>query len=57
MTALSTGTERRPREVDLVNVAILLRRPMLVTGRPGTGKSTLAYGVAYELPEPLRPDP
>lgn len=37
------------REIDLVNVAILLRRPMLVTGRPGTGKSTLAYAVAHEL--------
>lgn len=36
-------------EADLVNLAILLRRPMLVTGRPGTGKSTLAYAVAHEL--------
>jgi MoxR-like ATPase len=26
-----------------------LRRPLLVTGKPGTGKSTLAYSVAYEL--------
>ncbi|MEU1969690.1 MoxR family ATPase [Micromonospora sediminicola] len=37
------------REVELVNVAIMLRRPLLVTGRPGTGKSTLAYAIAHEL--------
>ena len=27
----------------MVNAALFLRRPLLVTGRPGTGKSTLAY--------------
>jgi MoxR-like ATPase len=37
------------RVVDLVNTAIYLRRPLLVTGKPGTGKSTLAYSIAYEL--------
>jgi MoxR-like ATPase len=37
------------REVELVNVAIMLRRPLLITGRPGTGKSTLAYAIAHEL--------
>ncbi len=37
------------RVVDKVNAAILLRRPLLVTGKPGTGKSTLAYNIAYEL--------
>jgi len=36
-------------EVDIVNTALLLRRPLLVTGPPGTGKSTLAYSVAREL--------
>jgi len=38
-----------PATVELVNAAIFLRRPMLVTGRPGTGKSTLATAIAYEL--------
>lgn len=32
-----------------VNAALYLRRPLLVTGRPGIGKSTLAYAVAHEL--------
>ena len=35
--------------VTLVNAAMYLRRPLLVTGKPGTGKSTLAYSIAYEL--------
>ncbi len=36
-------------EVQLVNAALYLRRPLLVTGKPGTGKSTLAHSVAREL--------
>jgi MoxR-like ATPase len=32
-----------------VNAALYLRRPLLVTGRPGVGKSTLAQSVAFEL--------
>jgi MoxR-like ATPase len=42
---------RAPAEIELkmVNAALFLRRPLLVTGRPGTGKSTLAYLVAEEL--------
>ncbi|MEU8880683.1 AAA family ATPase [Streptomyces hydrogenans] len=59
--AASAETDRRlgragratPRQdahdIDLVNTALLLRRPLLVTGRPGIGKSTLAYLVAREL--------
>lgn len=38
-----------PEEVEMVNAALLLRRPLLVTGKPGTGKSSLAYAVAHEL--------
>ncbi|GAA0504401.1 ATPase AAA [Paractinoplanes deccanensis] len=37
------------RELEALNVALFLRRPLLVTGPPGTGKSTLPYAVAYEL--------
>jgi MoxR-like ATPase len=37
------------REVAMVNSMLYLGRPLLVTGRPGTGKSTLAYLVAREL--------
>ncbi|MGW6267801.1 AAA family ATPase [Streptomyces sp. NPDC055060] len=35
--------------VQLVNAALYLRRPLLVTGPPGSGKSSLAYAVAREL--------
>jgi MoxR-like ATPase len=35
--------------IELVNAALYLRRPLLITGKPGTGKSSLAYSVAYEL--------
>ncbi|MFD0773691.1 AAA family ATPase [Streptomonospora algeriensis] len=35
--------------VELINAAIYLRRPVLVTGKPGVGKSTLARSIAYEL--------
>ncbi|ATW51381.1 AAA family ATPase [Streptomyces peucetius] len=38
-----------PAEADVVNAALLLRRPLLVTGHPGTGKSSLAHAVAHEL--------
>jgi len=36
-------------EVNVVNAALVLRRPLLVTGPPGAGKSTLAFQVANEL--------
>jgi MoxR-like ATPase len=35
--------------VDAVNVALILRQPLLVTGEPGTGKSQLAASIAYQL--------
>ncbi len=41
--------EPEDHEVELVNTAIYLRRPLLITGRAGIGKTTLAYAVAHEL--------
>ncbi|GAA2331130.1 MoxR family ATPase [Streptomyces violaceusniger] len=38
-----------PAHADIVNAALHLRRPLLVTGQPGTGKSSLAQAVAHEL--------
>lgn len=36
-------------ELDMVNAALYLRKPLLVTGNPGVGKSALAYRIAREL--------
>lgn len=41
--------QAQPDEIEMVNAALYLRRPLLVTGKPGIGKSTLAYAVAHEL--------
>src|SRR2546428_10794409 len=38
-----------PHEVAMVNAALYLRRPLLVTGKPGTRKSSLAWLIAQEL--------
>ncbi|MGH3773952.1 MAG: AAA family ATPase [Pseudonocardiaceae bacterium] len=38
-----------PHEVDMVNAALYLRRPLLVTGPPGTGKTSLAFRISREL--------
>lgn len=35
--------------VEAVNAALYLRRPLLIEGKPGAGKTSLAYAVAYEL--------
>lgn len=37
------------QEIELVNAALYLRRPLLITGKPGIGKTSLAYAVAHEL--------
>jgi MoxR-like ATPase len=38
-----------PGLVSAVNVALLLDKPLLLTGEPGTGKTQLAYSLAWEL--------
>ncbi len=50
------GVRRRERpyligraQADVVSAALHLRRPLLVTGHPGTGKSSLAHAIAHEL--------
>jgi MoxR-like ATPase len=45
----STSAEDDTRVADTINAAILLRRPLLVVGRFGAAKSSLAYAVAHEL--------
>lgn len=38
-----------PEMVTAVNAALYLRKPLLIRGQPGTGKSSLISKVAYEL--------
>ena len=45
----ATTFKVRPEQVQLVNAALYLRRPLLITGKPGTGKTSLAYAIAHEL--------
>jgi MoxR-like ATPase len=42
-------TAKAERILLAVNAAIRLRRPLLVTGLPGSGKTSLAYAIAAEL--------
>jgi len=52
---LRGATFRLPQDQDgqellnLVNAALYLRRPLLITGKPGTGKTSIAYAIAHEL--------
>ncbi|MGE7387213.1 AAA family ATPase [Streptomyces sp. NPDC004126] len=48
--ASAAATFRPPEGLpEAVNAALCLRRPLLLTGSPGTGKSTVATAVAHEL--------
>jgi len=38
-----------PGLVNAVNVSLMLNKPLLLTGEPGTGKTQLAYSVAWQL--------
>jgi MoxR-like ATPase len=42
-----------PDLIKAVNLAIFLKRPLLLEGEAGSGKSRLAHAVAYELGLPL----
>jgi MoxR-like ATPase len=44
-----------PELLEAVNLAIYLRRPLLLKGEPGCGKTQLARAVAYELGLPFKP--
>ena len=38
-----------PELAEAVNIALAVGQPLLVTGEPGCGKTTLAWSVASEL--------
>jgi len=42
-------TSNGDKEVQHINMALLLRRPLLVRGAPGLGKSSIAYSIAWRL--------
>lgn len=47
--AIEGGVSAGERVRLAVNAAIHLRRPLLVSGDPGTGKTSLAYAIAWQL--------
>ena len=42
-------SENAAEIVNAINAALYLRRPLLVTGKPGSGKTSLAYAIAHQL--------
>ena len=46
---LQEGNSKCVDVLNAVNSAIYLRRPLLITGSPGSGKTSLAYAIAHEL--------
>lgn len=44
-----SSDEKSREEIEIINAALFLRRPLLVTGKPGSGKSSLARVIAHEL--------
>jgi MoxR-like ATPase len=48
-TNRGTTYQLNEEQIRLVNAALYLRRPLLITGNPGVGKSSLAYAVAEAL--------
>jgi len=51
MPDIEPGKDYCPSDalIEAVNVAILLQKPLLVTGAPGTGKTELAYHLAQKF--------
>ncbi|NEZ60335.1 AAA family ATPase [Adonisia turfae] len=47
----SSGADTNPYDsvIEAVNAALYLRRPLMITGLPGSGKTSLAYALAREL--------
>lgn len=43
------GYRAEPELAKAVHVSLMLGRPLLLTGEPGSGKSQLAYSIAHEL--------
>lgn len=47
--ALRYCTTNGERELNAINMALRLRRPILLKGPPGIGKSSVAYSIAHRL--------